>query len=162
MSAQKILSFNIAALARKHPYSAATHVRRSKKRMGSTRVTLTRVTLIHVLAVGGKARGYYALMSKVSVVAPLAIALVLLAFAMTVLVMILYAWGDGGTDRTFLFLFGVCVGFVLGYNVRAMISVRRTARVAQDAARERLMRVRDSGNQIDFISSAETAPLIPD
>ena len=51
--------------------------------------------------------------------------------------------GQGQMDRTFLFLFGVCVGSVLGYNVRAIISLRRRREVRRMLeARERLMHLR--------------------
>jgi hypothetical protein len=54
-------------------------------------------------------------------------------------------------EQTFLLFLCCCVGFMLGYGVRAMISVRRRREVRKmSEARARLMRVRASNNQTDF------------
>jgi hypothetical protein len=107
--------------------------------MGSTSVTLTCVTLIRALAVGSNARGYHALMLKVSVIFLLAIAIVLA-----------FNGGPIGTDRTYLF--GVCIAFMLVYGVRAIISwrERREERRMREAHERLMRRVRGSRDQIDF------------
>jgi hypothetical protein len=54
-------------------------------------------------------------------------------------------------EQTFLLFLCCCVGFVSGYGVRAMISVRRRREVRKiSEARARLMRARASSNQTDF------------
>jgi hypothetical protein len=57
-------------------------------------------------------------------------------------------------EQTFLLFFCCCVGFMSGYGMRAMISLRhrREARKISEA-RERLMRARASSSQIDFMRS---------
>ena len=105
-------------------------------------------TLTRVLAVVTNVRVYHVLMLKMCVVALLAVAMVLALEAL--------ADGTGQMDRTFLFLFGASVGFVLGYNVRAIVSVRRRREMRRiREAHERLLRIRASRNQIDVTAGPE-------
>jgi ABC-type spermidine/putrescine transport system permease subunit II len=80
-------------------------------------------------------------MLKASVVAVLATALVLLAFAAL-------AEGAGEMGQVFLFVLCGCVGFILGYGVRAMISLRRR-REAREIL-EASERLRASISRTDF------------
>jgi hypothetical protein len=52
-------------------------------------------------------------------------------------------------DQAFLFVFGGCLGFILGFGVRAMISLRRR-REAREIL-EASERLRASINRTDFI-----------
>jgi hypothetical protein len=54
-------------------------------------------------------------------------------------------------EQTFLLFLCCCVGFMSGYGVRAMISLRRRREARKiSEARERLIRIRASSNQTDF------------
>jgi hypothetical protein len=77
-------------------------------------------------------------MLKVFVVVLLAVALVLGLDAL--------AYGAGEMGQAFLFVFCGCVGFILGYGVRAMVSLRR-----RREAREVRAWFRASRNRTDFI-----------
>jgi hypothetical protein len=55
-------------------------------------------------------------------------------------------------EQTFLLFLCCCVGFMSGYGMRAMISLRRrreTRKISE--ARARLMRASASSNQTDFM-----------
>jgi hypothetical protein len=57
-------------------------------------------------------------------------------------------------DQTLLLFFCGWVGFMSGYGVRSMISLRRRREVRKiREARARLMRLRASRNQTDFIAA---------
>ena len=55
-------------------------------------------------------------------------------------------------EQTFLLFLCCCIGFVSGYGVRAMISMRRRREARKiSEARARLMRASASSNQTDFM-----------
>jgi hypothetical protein len=57
-------------------------------------------------------------------------------------------------EQTLLLFLCCCVGFMSGYGVRGMISLRRRREARKiSEARERLMRARASRSQIDFMRS---------
>jgi hypothetical protein len=54
-------------------------------------------------------------------------------------------------EQTFLLFLCCCVGFMSGYGMRAVISLRRRREARKiSEARAHLMRVRASSNQTDF------------
>jgi hypothetical protein len=80
-------------------------------------------------------------MLKVFVVVLLTVALVLGLDAL--------AYGAGEMGQAFLFVFCGCVGFILGYGVRAMVSLRRRREARE--MREVRAWFRASRNRTDLI-----------